>query len=108
MSRGFGLENVSSKAPRSAGLICLGLCRTIRTQSRKYGRETQNNASAESHSSRRVFPGFGRALLRGISNYAHHHAPWSFFWEPGGLENAWPTFKRIEADGYPPKACSGL
>lgn len=43
--------------------------------------------------------GSGRALLRGIANYAHHHGPWSFYWEPGGLEKAWPALKQIEADG---------
>ncbi len=43
--------------------------------------------------------GSGRALLRGIANYAHHHGPWSFYWEPGGLEKAWPTLRHIEADG---------
>src|SRR5581483_10616086 len=43
--------------------------------------------------------GSGRALLRGIANYAHHHGPWSFYWEPGGLEKAWPALRQIEADG---------
>lgn len=43
--------------------------------------------------------GSGRALLQGIANYAHHHGPWSFYWEPGGLEKAWPTLRQIEADG---------
>ncbi len=43
--------------------------------------------------------GSGRALLRGIANYAHHRGPWSFYWEPGGLEKAWPTLRQIEADG---------
>jgi LacI family transcriptional regulator len=41
----------------------------------------------------------GRALLRGIASYAHHHGPWSFVWEPGGLEKAWPTLKSMDADG---------
>jgi len=43
--------------------------------------------------------GSGRALLRGIANYAHHHGPWSFYWEPGGLEKAWPALREMEADG---------
>ena len=43
--------------------------------------------------------GSGRALLRGIANYAHHHGPWSFYWEPGGLERAWPALRTMEADG---------
>jgi LacI family transcriptional regulator len=41
----------------------------------------------------------GRALLRGIANYAHHHGPWSFYWEPGGLEKAWPALRQMEANG---------
>ena len=41
----------------------------------------------------------GRNLLQGISDYAHHHGPWSFYWEPGGLEKAWPVLKTLEADG---------
>ena len=43
--------------------------------------------------------GSGRALLQGIATYAHHHGPWSFYWEPGGLEKAWPALRQIEADG---------
>jgi LacI family transcriptional regulator len=43
--------------------------------------------------------GSGRALLRGIANYAHHHGAWSFYWEPGGLEKPWPALSQIEADG---------
>ncbi len=41
----------------------------------------------------------GRALLAGVADYAHYHGPWSFYWEPGGLETAWPILKSIEADG---------
>jgi LacI family transcriptional regulator len=41
----------------------------------------------------------GRSLLRGIANYARHHGPWAFYWEPGGLEKAWPQLKSLEADG---------
>jgi LacI family transcriptional regulator len=43
--------------------------------------------------------GSGRALLRGIANYAHHHGRWSFYWEPGGLEMASPALREMEADG---------
>jgi LacI family transcriptional regulator len=43
--------------------------------------------------------GSGRALLRGIANYAQHHGAWSFYWEPGGLEKPWPALPQIEADG---------
>jgi len=41
----------------------------------------------------------GRNLLQGIADYAHHHGPWSFYWEPGGLEKAWPVLKTFDADG---------
>ncbi len=41
----------------------------------------------------------GRALLAGVADYAHYHGPWSFYWEPGGLESAWPMLKSIDADG---------
>src|SRR5262245_39265725 len=41
----------------------------------------------------------GRALLRGIANYANHCGPWSFYWETGGLENLWPLLRTCEADG---------
>lgn len=41
----------------------------------------------------------GRDLLKGIANYAHHYGPWSFYWEPAGLEKAWPVLKTLDADG---------
>jgi LacI family transcriptional regulator len=41
----------------------------------------------------------GRALLCGIANYAHHHGPWSFYWEPGGMEKASPMLQNLKADG---------
>jgi LacI family transcriptional regulator len=41
----------------------------------------------------------GRALLCGIARYAHHHGPWSFYWEPGGLEKAWPVLRSVDAHG---------
>lgn len=41
----------------------------------------------------------GRELLCGIANYAHHNGPWSFYWEPGGLEKVWPVLGTIGADG---------
>lgn len=43
--------------------------------------------------------GAGRALLCGIAKYAHDHGPWSFYWEPRGLETAWPVVESLEADG---------
>jgi LacI family transcriptional regulator len=43
--------------------------------------------------------GSGRALLRGIAQYAHHHGPWSFDWEPGGLEKIWPKLKSLDPNG---------
>ncbi len=41
----------------------------------------------------------GRALLRGIADYSHHHGPWSFSWEPAGLEKVQPLLETGEADG---------
>lgn len=41
----------------------------------------------------------GRSLLRGIADYARHHGPWAFYWEPGGLEKIWPQLKTLDADG---------
>ena len=41
----------------------------------------------------------GRSLLRGIANYARIYGPWAFYWEPGGLEKAWPQLKTLDADG---------
>ena len=41
----------------------------------------------------------GRALLRGIAKYAYHHGPWSFHWEPAGLEKARQKLGSLEANG---------
>jgi LacI family transcriptional regulator len=41
----------------------------------------------------------GRALLRGIASYAYHHGPWSFYWEPAGLEKGRRSSVALEADG---------
>jgi LacI family transcriptional regulator len=41
----------------------------------------------------------GRALLGGVARYAHHRGLWSFYWEPGGLEKAWPKLKSLALDG---------
>jgi LacI family transcriptional regulator len=41
----------------------------------------------------------GRALLCGIAKWAHHYGPWSFYWEPGGLEKGWPNLKTLNVDG---------
>lgn len=41
----------------------------------------------------------GRALLYGIAKCAHHYGPWAIYWEPGGLEKAWPKLKALEMDG---------
>jgi LacI family transcriptional regulator len=43
--------------------------------------------------------GSGRALLQGIARYSHDHGPWSFYWEPGGLEKAWPRLKSLDLQG---------
>ncbi|HXB59745.1 MAG TPA: DNA-binding transcriptional regulator [Candidatus Acidoferrales bacterium] len=41
----------------------------------------------------------GRALLDGIAQFAQHYGHWSFYWEPGGLEKAWPKLKALNVDG---------
>ncbi|HKI68944.1 MAG TPA: transcriptional regulator, partial [Verrucomicrobiae bacterium] len=38
-------------------------------------------------------------MLKGIAQYVHHHGPWSVYWEPAGLEKAWPTLKSSDLDG---------
>ncbi|HEX4119347.1 MAG TPA: XylR family transcriptional regulator [Verrucomicrobiae bacterium] len=43
--------------------------------------------------------GSGRSLLGGIAHYTHHHGPWSCYWEPAGLEKAWPKLKTLDLDG---------
>lgn len=41
----------------------------------------------------------GRELLRGIAEYAKLHGPWSFCWEPRGLETAVPRLREWRPDG---------
>jgi LacI family transcriptional regulator len=41
----------------------------------------------------------GRALLRGVADYSRHQGPWSFYWEPDGLEKVRPILKAGDADG---------
>ncbi len=41
----------------------------------------------------------GRSLLRGISEYARHHGPWAFHWEPGGFANVSRRIDLLQADG---------
>jgi len=43
--------------------------------------------------------GSGRSLLQGIASYMHHCSPWTCYWEPAGLEEAWPKLKAAEVDG---------
>jgi LacI family transcriptional regulator len=43
--------------------------------------------------------GAGRALLRGFVNYARHHGPWAFNWEPGGLNEIRPGRGKPVAQG---------
>jgi len=43
--------------------------------------------------------GSGRALLRGIANFSRLHGPWSFHWEPGGLEGVLPKLEELNVDG---------
>jgi len=41
----------------------------------------------------------GRALLRGVADYSHHYGPWSFSWEPAGLDKVQPMLETGDADG---------
>jgi LacI family transcriptional regulator len=41
----------------------------------------------------------GRALLRGVADYSHDRGPWSFSWEPSGLEKVLPLLEIGDADG---------
>ena len=41
----------------------------------------------------------GRALLHGIADYSHQWGPWSFSWETGGLEKAWPMLQDADVKG---------
>jgi LacI family transcriptional regulator len=41
----------------------------------------------------------GRELLRGIAKYSRLHGPWTFYWEPGGLDEVFPRLKNLNADG---------
>jgi LacI family transcriptional regulator len=41
----------------------------------------------------------GRALLKGVADYARYHGPWSFFWQPGGMEMTGPRLRSLDADG---------
>jgi len=34
-----------------------------------------------------------------VADYAHHHGRWSFYWEPGGLEKAWPKLRSLNLQG---------
>jgi LacI family transcriptional regulator len=41
----------------------------------------------------------GRDLLRGIARYSRLHGPWSFYWEPRGLEEGMPSLDSWSPDG---------
>jgi LacI family transcriptional regulator len=43
--------------------------------------------------------GSGRSLLQGIARFTHHCGPWSCYWEPAGLEEAWPKLQAADLDG---------
>ncbi len=42
----------------------------------------------------------GRAILRGIANYARYRGPWAFFWEPHGLDEIWPRLDELTPQGF--------
>lgn len=50
----------------------------------------------------------GRALLRGISQYARVHGPWAFYWEPGGFEDVPHRLAKLDADGIILRDVQGL
>jgi LacI family transcriptional regulator, galactose operon repressor len=50
----------------------------------------------------------GRALLRGISEYARRHGPWAFYWEPGGFEKISRRLESVAADGIVLRDVEGL
>lgn len=41
----------------------------------------------------------GRDLLRGVAKYSKLHGPWTFYWEPAGLNEVFPRLKDLNADG---------
>lgn len=41
----------------------------------------------------------GRELLRGIAQYSRLHGPWTFYWEPGGVDEVFARLKNLNADG---------
>ncbi|MBI1390188.1 MAG: helix-turn-helix domain-containing protein [bacterium] len=41
----------------------------------------------------------GRDLLRGVAKYSRLNGPWTFYWEPGGLDDIFPHLKSLKADG---------
>jgi LacI family transcriptional regulator len=50
----------------------------------------------------------GRHFLTGVANYARHHGPWAFYWEPAGLERAWPELKKLDAQGIMLRDVEGI
>lgn len=38
-------------------------------------------------------------MLHGVAAYSRHQGPWSFYWEPDGLEKVRPLLKAGDADG---------
>lgn len=43
--------------------------------------------------------GSGRNLIQGIAEYLRGHGPWSFYWEPRGMEAALPVLREMDVDG---------
>ncbi|MCC5834906.1 MAG: XylR family transcriptional regulator [Opitutales bacterium] len=43
--------------------------------------------------------GSGRSLIQGIAEYLRGHGPWSFYWEPRGMETALPVLREMDVDG---------
>ncbi len=50
----------------------------------------------------------GRALLRGVADFARSHGPWEFYWEPGGIERAWTQLRTLPVSGIILRDSDGL
>jgi LacI family transcriptional regulator len=56
-------------------------------------------AAVADDAAHRISRASGRSLLRGIADYARVHGGWEFYWEPAGLEKAWPRLEALDLHG---------
>jgi LacI family transcriptional regulator len=84
------------------------LIRNTHTVIKEISFSTGENPSGQPAASQRSFKvilliessrAAGRNLLKGIAQFSHLHGPWSFYWEPGGLDLAQPMLQALDADG---------